>query len=378
MKRRNFLQYASTATAISAMGASPSARAQAFPSKPIRIICPYPAGATTDAVSRLMANALQTDSGSTVIVDNRSGAGGNIGTEAAARAEADGYTLLLGALGPMAANPALYSRLNFDPAKDFTPLAWAASVPLIWAVHPSFPATTAKEALEWLRKNPGKFSYASAGNGTPQHLAGELVKRQTGTSILHIPYRGSAPALNDVLGGTLQMVFEATPAILQHVQSGRLKALAVTSARRIPALPGVPTLKESGVDAEISGWYGFLAPAATPADRKAWLIKHMGAALAAKGRAMANLPDINKQSLGGALGTATHGTGLHLGNLATTVGGFELVDGRGEGRGEACRAKGCDDGREHVHRVVRTEDEDRRGLASGNHRRDRGDLLATG
>lgn len=282
MKRRNFLQYASTATAISAMGASPSARAQAFPSKPIRIICPYPAGATTDAVSRLMANALQSDSGSTVIVDNRSGAGGNIGTEAAARAEADGYTLLLGALGPMAANPALYSRLNFDPAKDFTPLAWAASVPLIWAVHPSFPATTAKEALEWLRKNPGKFSYASAGNGTPQHLAGELVKRQTGTSILHIPYRGSAPALNDVLGGTVQMVFEATPAILQHVQSGRLKALAVTSARRIPALPGVPTLKESGVDAEISGWYGFLAPAATPADRKAWLVKHMGAALAAK------------------------------------------------------------------------------------------------
>ena len=171
MKRRNFLQYASTATAISALGASPLARAQAFPSKPIRIICPYPAGATTDAVSRLMANALQSDSGSTVIVDNRSGAGGNIGTEAAARAEADGYTLLLGALGPMAANPALYSRLNFDPAKDFTPLAWAASVPLIWAVHPSFPASTAKEALEWLRKNPGKFSYASAGNGTPQHLS---------------------------------------------------------------------------------------------------------------------------------------------------------------------------------------------------------------
>src|SRR5256885_895238 len=135
------------------------------------------AGATTDAVSRLMANALQTDSGSTVIVDNRSGAGGNIGTEAAARAEADGYTLLLGALGPMAANPALYSRLNFDPAKDFTPLAWAASVPLIWAVHPSFSATTAKEALEWLRKNPGKFSYASAGNGTPQHLAGEQIGR---------------------------------------------------------------------------------------------------------------------------------------------------------------------------------------------------------
>lgn len=282
MKRRNFLQQASAATAVSALGVSPLVQAQTFPSKPIRIVCPYPAGATTDAVSRLMANALQTESGTSVIVDNRSGAGGNIGTEAVARGDADGYTLLLGALGPLAANPALYAKLNFDPAKDFTPLALAASVPLIWAVHPSFAATTVKGALELLRRNPGKFSYASAGNGTPQHLAGELVKRQTGTSILHIPYRGSAPALNDVLGGTVQMVFEATPAILQHVQSGRLKALAVTAAQRIPTLPNVPTLKESGVDAEIGGWYGFLAPAATPVDRTEWLVRHMGAALATK------------------------------------------------------------------------------------------------
>lgn len=283
MKRRDFLQYAGTATTASTLGIGSASYAQAFPSKPIRIVCPYPAGATTDAVSRLMANALQAESGANVIVDNRGGAGGNIGTEAVARGEADGYTLLLGALGPMAANPALYPKLNFDPAKDFRPLALAASVPLIWAAHPSFPPTTVKDAIELLRKNPGKFSYASAGNGTPQHLAGELFKRQTGTSILHIPYRGSAPALNDVLGGTISMVFEATPAILQHVQSGRLKALAVTAAQRIPTLPNVPTLKESGVDAEIGGWYGFLAPAATPADRIEWLTKHMGAALAAKG-----------------------------------------------------------------------------------------------
>lgn len=282
MKRRNFLQCASAATAVSVLGVGPAVQAQAFPSKPIRIICPYPAGATTDAVSRLMANALQTESGAAVIVENRSGAGGNIGTEAVARGEADGHTLLLGALGPLAANPALYPKLNFDPAKDFTPLALAASVPLIWAVHPSFAATAVREAIELLRRNPGKFSYASAGNGTPQHLAGELVKRQTGTSILHIPYRGSAPALNDVLGGTVHMVFEATPAILQHVQSGRLKALAVTAAQRIPTLPNVPTLKESGVDAEIGGWYGFLAPAATPADRTDWLVRHMEAALAIK------------------------------------------------------------------------------------------------
>lgn len=282
MKRRNFLQYAGTATAVSALGVVPSVHGQTFPSKPIRIICPYPPGATTDAVSRLMANALQTESGATVIVENRSGAGGNIGTEAVARGEADGYSLLLGALGPLAANPALYPKLNFDPAKDFTPLALAASVPLIWAVHPSFAATTVKEALELLRASPGKFSYASAGNGTPQHLAGELVKQQSGTSILHVPYRGSAPALNDVLGGTVHMVFEAAPAILQHVQSGRLKALAVTAAQRIPSLPNVPTLRESGVNAEIGGWYGFLAPAATPSVRTEWLVKHMSAALAEK------------------------------------------------------------------------------------------------
>ncbi|WP_080771167.1 Bug family tripartite tricarboxylate transporter substrate binding protein [Comamonas thiooxydans] len=282
MKRRNLLKYAGIAMSASTLGTSSLAYAQAFPSRPIRIICPYPAGATTDAISRLMANALQVESGATVIVENRGGAGGNIGTEVVARGEADGYTLLLGALGPLAANPALYSKLNFDPAKDFTPLVLAASVPLIWAVNPSFAAKNVKEALELLRKDPGKYSYASAGNGTPQHLAGELVKQQTGTSILHVPYRGSAPALNDVLGGAVQMVFEATPAILQHVQSGRLRALAVTSAQRIAALPSTPTLKESGIAAEIGGWYGFVAPASTPKDRTEWLVKHMSAALASK------------------------------------------------------------------------------------------------
>jgi len=282
MRRRHLLHYGSATAAASMFGMSVTAHAQTFPFKPIRIVCPYPAGATTDAVSRLMANALQTASGATVIVENRGGAGGNIGTEAVARGEADGHTLLLGALGPMAANPALYPKLNFDPSKDFAPLALAASVPLIWAVHPSFNAMTVKEAIDLLRRNPGKYSYASAGNGTPQHLAGELLKRQTGTSILHIPYRGSAPALNDVLGGTVNMVFEATPAILQHVQSGRLRALAVSSAQRLPTLANVPTLKESGVDAEIGGWYGFLAPATTPTSHTDWLIKHMGAALAAK------------------------------------------------------------------------------------------------
>lgn len=280
MRRRVLIQ---SAAASCLAWAVPTLHAQgSFPSKPIRIVCPYPPGATTDAISRLMAQALQGESGASVIVDNRSGAGGNLGTEAVARGEADGHTLLLGALGPMAANQALYPRLGFDPAKDFVPLALAASVPLVMVAHPTFPAANAREAIALLRANPGKFSYGSAGNGTPQHLAAELFKRETKTSVVHIPYRGSAPALNDALGGQVQLLFEATPAALQHIASGRLKALAVTSGARVPALPNVPTLKESGVDAEIGGWYGFLAPAATPADRVAWLVEHMRKALAAK------------------------------------------------------------------------------------------------
>lgn len=279
MQRRNFLQ---AGAALAIPGLAGASHAQAFPSKPIRIVCPYPAGATTDAISRLMAHALQTESGATVLVDNRGGAGGNIGTEAVARGEADGHTLLLAALGPMAANAALYPKLNYDPAKDFAPLAWAASVPLVMVAHPSFPAPNLRVALEVLRKAPGRYSYASAGNGTPQHLAAELFKREAQVSILHVPYRGSAPALNDLMGGTVQLLFEATPAVLQHIVSGRLKALAVTSPARIPALPEVPTLKESGVDAQIGGWYGFVAPAATPSERQAWLVDHMRRALAQK------------------------------------------------------------------------------------------------
>lgn len=276
--RRQLIQRFGALAAAS--GAWTTALAQGFPTKPIRIVCPYPPGATTDAISRLMATALQTTSGATVLVDNRGGAGGNIGTEVVARGDADGYTLLLGALGPLSANEALYPKLGFNPARDFTPLALAAVVPLIMVAHPSFPASTPADAVKLLRANPGKYSYASAGNGTPQHLAGELFKQLTGTNIVHVPYRGSGPALNDVMGGQVQLLFEASPAVLQHIKSGRLKALAVTTRERIAGLPQVPTLKESGIDADIGGWYGFLAPAATPADRVAWLSEQMRRALA--------------------------------------------------------------------------------------------------
>lgn len=277
MQRRDILR---SATALTAALATGRALAQDFPSRPLRIVCPYPAGATTDAISRLMAQALQSATGKTVVVDNRGGAGGNIGTEFVARGEADGHTVLLAALGPMAANTALYARLNYDPAKDFVPLALAASVPLVMVATPAFPANNAREALALLKKSPDKYSYGSAGNGTPQHLAGELFKREAQVSMLHVPYRGSAPALTDLMGGTVALMFEATPAVLQNIAAGRLKALAVTSATRVAALPEVPTLKESGVNAEISGWYGFVAPAAVPAERRAWLSEQMTKALA--------------------------------------------------------------------------------------------------
>ncbi|WP_423600404.1 Bug family tripartite tricarboxylate transporter substrate binding protein [Roseateles sp. MS654] len=272
------------------------ALAQAFPARSIRMVCPYPPGATTDTVTRLVAAALQARSGVTVIVENRGGAGGNIGTEAVARGDADGHTVLLGALGPLAANEALYPKLGFNPAKDFVPLALAAVVPLVVVAHPAFPAQTFAEALKVLRASPGKFSYASAGNGTPQHLAGELFKQSTGTAIVHIPYRGSGPALGDLMGGQVQLMFEATPAVLQHVRSGRLKALAVTTAERIAALPQVPTLKESGVSAEVGGWYGFVAPSATPADRIAWLRDHLRAVLTEPGT-QARLAELGSQKV---------------------------------------------------------------------------------
>ncbi len=275
--RRNFISTASALATTAFLHVSHGA--ETFPSKPIRIVCPYPPGATTDTISRLMASALQTESGANVLVENKGGAGGNIGTEYVARGEADGHTLLLGALGPLAANEALYPKLPFNPAKDFSPIALAAVVPLILVAHPSFQADRIADALKLMRTNPGQFSYGSAGNGTPQHLAGELFKQVTGASIVHIPYRGSGPALTDLIGGQIQMLFEASPAVLQYIKSGKVKALAVTSRDRIAALPHVPTLKESGIDAEIGGWYGFLAPSATPPDRLSWLVDHARRAL---------------------------------------------------------------------------------------------------
>ncbi len=237
--------------------------AQSWPSKPIRLVTPYPPGGTTDILSRLFAQSM--DLGQPIIIEARPGAGGNVGTEQVARAAPDGYTLLMGASGPLAINASLFRKLPYDPAKDLSPIVLVASVPLVLVVHPSLPASGVPELIALLKANPDKYSYASAGNGTPQHLSAELFKSITGVRMAHVPYKGSGPAVNDLVGGQVPISFESMIAVLQQVQAGRLRALAVTSLRRSPTVPDIPALAESGVQAyESIAWYGVVGPAGLP------------------------------------------------------------------------------------------------------------------
>ena len=239
--------------------------AQAYPNKPVRLVVPFPPGGTTDILARSVAQKLYEAWGQQVLIDNRPGAGGNIGTEIVAKAVPDGYTLLMGTVGTHAINSSLYSRLPFDPVKDFAPVTLVASVPNVLVVHPSLPAKSVKELIALIKAKPGELTFASSGNGTSIHLAGELFKSMTGTTMLHIPYKGSAPALTDLLGGQTNMMFDNLPSSIQHIKSGKLRALAVTSSHRSSALPDVPTVAESGVPGfEASSWFGVLAPAGTP------------------------------------------------------------------------------------------------------------------
>lgn len=238
-------------------------QAQTWPSKPIRMITPYPPGGTTDILSRLFAQSM--DLGQPLIIEARPGAGGNVGTEQVARSAPDGYTLLMGASGPLAINASLFKKLAYDPAKDLSPIVLVASVPLVLVVHPSVPASNVKELIGLLKANPDKYSYASAGNGTPQHLSAELFKSITGTRMAHVPYKGSGPAVNDLVGGQIPIAFESMIAVLQQVQTGRLRALAVTSLKRSSTVPDIPSLSESGVPGyESIAWYGVVGPAGIP------------------------------------------------------------------------------------------------------------------
>jgi tripartite-type tricarboxylate transporter receptor subunit TctC len=254
--------------AAGALGLVPLAHAQSgYPGKPVRLVVPFPAGGTTDILARAVAQKLSEAWGQSVVVDNRPGAGGNIGSELVARAAPDGYTLLMGTVGTHAINASLYSKMPYDHVKDFAPVILVAGVPNVLVVNPSVPVNSVPELIAYLKANPGKVNFASSGSGTSIHLSGELFKVMTGVQMTHVPYKGSAPALTDLVGGQVQLMFDNLPSSLAFIKAGKLRALAVTSAARAAALPDVPTIAESGVPGfEASSWVGVLAPTGTPPD----------------------------------------------------------------------------------------------------------------
>lgn len=239
---------------------------EAYPSRTITMIVPFPAGGTTDILGRLVAEALSQKLGQQVVVENRGGAGGNIGSAAAAQAEPDGYTLLVGTVGTHAINQSLYSSMPFDPIEDFVALSRIATVPNILVANPQQPFSTVQELIAHAKANPGAVEYASSGNGTSIHLSGELFKTKAGVDMLHVPYKGSAPALTDLLGNQIAIMFDNLPSAIQHVRAGSLRAIAVTSSERAEELPDVPTISEAGLDGyEATSWFGVFVTAGTPA-----------------------------------------------------------------------------------------------------------------
>ncbi len=254
----------------------------AYPSRPILMIVPQTAGGTNDIVGRVVSQKLSEVLGSPVAVENRPGAGGNIGTQFAAKSAKDGYTLLMTISSSQAINPALYKNPGFDPVKDFKPIALIGAVPNVLLANADFPAKSMKELIAMAKAKPGQYQYASAGNGTLNHLLGEMLNSMAGIDLQHVPYKGVAPALNDVLGGQLPLVFASLPSSLAHIKSGKLKPLAVSSPKRSPALPDVPALSEVVPGYTGTLWIGLFAPAGVPADVQAKLQDAMAKTLAAK------------------------------------------------------------------------------------------------
>jgi len=264
MQRRHFC----LTLASAALLASTSARAaQAFPNQPVTLIVPFPPGGPTDAMARRLADGLKRQLGQTVVVENRPGAGGNIGAEYVARAKPDGYTIMFGTSGPLAINGSLYKQQQYDPQKSFAPIIRIGHLPNILVVHPSLPVHNVQELIAYAKQNPDKLSYASSGNGASSHLAGILFNKMAGTQILHIPYKGTGPALNDLLGGQVSMSFTDILTALPHVKAGTLRAIGLASAERSQALPDLPTLSEQGLDGyDVSVFFGIVAPRSTPSD----------------------------------------------------------------------------------------------------------------
>jgi len=274
---------AALATVVFAATAQP----QDYPAKPIRVVVPFPPGGGTDLMARTVVQKLGESLGATIVIDNRGGAGGTIGTELVAKSPPDGYVLLV-VSASHAINPGLYRKLPYDSVRDFTPVTMLTSGPGLLVVHPSVPVRTVKEFIALARSRPGQLNYASAGIGTPPHLAGELFKTLAGVDIVHVPYKGNGPAYTDLIGGHVSVMFPTIPTAIPHVRTGKLRALAVTTRQRTAITPELPTISESGVPGyDVSSWYGLLAPAGTPAATVARLQREIVKVL--------RLPDISEK-----------------------------------------------------------------------------------
>jgi len=265
--RRHVLLFAFATAATAATPVSALAQASSYPNKPIRIVVPFPVGGIADTFSRTIGIKLSETWGQPVVVENKTGAGGNIGAEVVAKSPADGYTLVMGNIGSHAVNVSLFKSIPFDPIKDFAPIAHVLDADGLLVVHPSVKANSVREIIELARAQPGKLSYASGGLGTTSHLAGELFKSIAKVDIVHVPYKGNAPAISDLLGGQTQLSFATMPTVLPHVKAGKLRAIASIGPVRTVALPDTPTVSESGLPGfEVSNWIGLFAPAGTPPD----------------------------------------------------------------------------------------------------------------
>ena len=287
-----------------------AAQAQGYPNKPLGLIVPFPPGAATDIASRAIALELAKLLGQPVVVENRAGAGGNIGGEAAARSAPDGYTLFMTTNNIHSMNPLLYSKMSYDPNKDFAPVAPLLSTSLVLVQHPSVKANSVQELIALAKASPGKITMASAGSGTINHLAGEMFKLHARVDLVHVPYKGGAPALTDLISGQVNMMFSSVPLAMQHIKAGKLRALATTGAKRAEALPDQPTIAEAGLPGfEATVWFGLLVPAGTPRD----IIQRLNAALI-KG---ANAPEFRERAI---------------------AAGFELIPGQPERLAEMIKA----------------------------------------
>lgn len=269
-----------TGLAVLAATCPALAQSSGFPDRPITLVVPFAAGGTTDILGRIVAEGLSQRLGQTVVVDNRGGAGGNIGAAAVAQARPDGYTLLMGYNGTNAINPSLYPKLAWDPVTSFEPISMVARVNNVVVVHPSLPVSSLPELVAHAKARPGTLNYGSAGPGSVFHLAGEMLEQQAGVRLVHVPYRGAAPALTDTMGGQVQLMFASIPAALPFIKSGKLRPIAVTGARRSPLFPQLPSASESGYPGmEVDSWFGVFAPKGLPVDVRDRLVTALHAVL---------------------------------------------------------------------------------------------------